>query len=960
MSSSSQHIQPRFKHKTLFINEDGSETYIGDFRTFSDSEKFQIFGDISVKLADRSAFDSVGRLADSFFLGVKKTEEHSRKLVDLINYIDLRPHRVIIIKLKKDNRKGIASVCIPADLVGTGCSHGVRIALLTSNSNNTTNNNPPNSSSSAQPKQQPESSLPVSTTNKITSETSSGPNYDPKTLYVDHTKGKSHLGTHPSSEHLIPSHYISPSLLKPQRAVVGFPEAAAGLTEEPLKKKSRAVNFDAPQVRNFSHEEPATAVAQQPMSAQDQAAAQYNKLNRRTATRHLSYIYHLRELDNCVKSAVISLAAQHVFQRKAAPLQGLSVLELAMGKGGDFQKWLDVGLTRYVGADIAENSLRDFVDNRLLDLVTPIAERRAFGEHDRAKVQLLVVADLAAHSLSLSLTPSSDVSAGGRTEADLGQLLCFDWERGWHQRPSGRVLTASSSSTATNAGGRGKQETNEEDERQFDVVSCQFAMHYMCRAKANFSFFLQQLSLHLHPVSGVFVATTVDCRVLAQYLRVVLFGSSRDLLRFGLRVDQLPSEGFYASSLEERIRFSVVHRDLAVETVLLTLSFTLHHAKRLLQLYNEENSKDDGFGLEYSFTLFDNSRDTSKTDAENDEEGAGEVAVDAPEWVVPLKPSFLQLLHTHRLSVQRVTNFQRYFADDCARDTAPSDVKKRLKRVRNAIPHEGMSAAEWALARLYLVLVIAPSSSPVGTVRDEKAHWQQEADRLFFSDIDADTYTSPLSSGAAEGRQVPKANAEMARQGEKRPSSPASVVTPSLLTPLSLDANSIAPTTNKGPIRSVLARLFSSKYSSLLQTSPDSSPPVSPRSTSTLLPLPPSDAVLLHSPSSTHRSGQGSGRWLCMPPITAVDLRSWQEVERRFPMNEDVVSPSTVLVEEGGGGGSSSNMDTDDVESRLYVAIYERAVALAGGEDSFNALTEEEQDAVQERAEAEVRKVWGM
>jgi hypothetical protein len=97
-----------------------------------------------------------------------------------------------------------------------------------------------------------------------------------------------------------------------------------------------------------------------------------------------------------------------------------------------------------------------------------------------------------------------------------------------------------------------------------------------------------------------------------------------------------------------------------------------------------------------------------------------------------------------------------------------------------------------------------------------------------------------------------------------------------------------------------------------------------------------------------------------MPPITAADLQSWQEVERRFPMNEDVVSASGGLVEEGGGGGSSSNMDTDDVESRLYVAIYERAVALAGGEDSFNALAEEEQDAVQERAEAEVRKVWGM
>lgn len=51
----------------------------------------------------------------------------------------------------------------------------------------------------------------------------------------------------------------------------------------------------------------------------------------------------------------------------------------------------------------------------------------------------------------------------------------------------------------------------------FDVASMQFALHYMGQTEGRMRRFLHEVSRHLR-VGGVFIATTMDSRVLIQLL----------------------------------------------------------------------------------------------------------------------------------------------------------------------------------------------------------------------------------------------------------------------------------------------------------------------------------------------------------------------------------------------------------------------------------------------------------
>jgi hypothetical protein len=93
---------------------------------------------------------------------------------------------------------------------------------------------------------------------------------------------------------------------------------------------------------------PCLPSADTPSKSQDKAAqamAHYDSTERDRSTRHLSRIFHMRNLNNCVKSAVIREAARLALVRReetALPTESpdaISVLDLACGKGGDMGKW---------------------------------------------------------------------------------------------------------------------------------------------------------------------------------------------------------------------------------------------------------------------------------------------------------------------------------------------------------------------------------------------------------------------------------------------------------------------------------------------------------------------------------------------------------------------------------------------------------------------------------------------
>ena len=261
------------------------------------------------------------------------------------------------------------------------------------------------------------------------------------------------------------------------------------------------------------------------VNEQQAAAAHYNELVRDRATRHESQIFHLRMVNNWVKAQLIETAVSFAASRPRTTTgsssssstmgwggggkgktttipeaQSVSVLDFCCGKGGDAGKWLhpQAGLhsglttkikgglvTRYVGVDIAVDSLKQFAAERLSHL-PPV---------QRYKVTQLVEADMGVDSLTSSmlethtwrteesirmLNAAAAASSGGGSGADSSSA-------GADGNSAGGSVTSGAGSSSS---GKGVDNTSQlsshwckevplTPDDQFDIASCQFAMHYM-------------------------------------------------------------------------------------------------------------------------------------------------------------------------------------------------------------------------------------------------------------------------------------------------------------------------------------------------------------------------------------------------------------------------------------------------------------------------------------------------
>jgi hypothetical protein len=142
---------------------------------------------------------------------------------------------------------------------------------------------------------------------------------------------------------------------------------------------------------------------------QQAAASHYNDLKRDRSSRHLSHIFHLRNLNNVIKTEIINNAALKAkldaINQRGEILQGVSVIDFGCGMGGDIFKWMKnpSGLARYVGVDIAHNSLKQFTERLLTSSAGGADKSASATEH--AKVTHLVCADIGTESLTESALP---------------------------------------------------------------------------------------------------------------------------------------------------------------------------------------------------------------------------------------------------------------------------------------------------------------------------------------------------------------------------------------------------------------------------------------------------------------------------------------------------------------------------------------------------------------------------
>ena len=188
------------------------------------------------------------------------------------------------------------------------------------------------------------------------------------------------------------------------------------------------------------------------------ADAFYSGLTRSLDTRADSRIFHMRAFNGWVKATQIQECNPRT---KSNNSKGLRVLDLACGKGGDLGKWAHHkrGMQNYVGVDVARGSLKD-------------AAIRVRKMRKRLNRCTFSCADL-----------GHDVPGRLRSPSHTKMQKLLTWSL------QGESEHESKDPVFTNAPGGGISL-----DEKFDVISVQFAIHYMMQTRRRARRFFQTAS----------------------------------------------------------------------------------------------------------------------------------------------------------------------------------------------------------------------------------------------------------------------------------------------------------------------------------------------------------------------------------------------------------------------------------------------------------------------------------
>jgi mRNA (guanine-N7-)-methyltransferase len=210
-----------------------------------------------------------------------------------------------------------------------------------------------------------------------------------------------------------------------------------------------------------------------------------------------------------------------------------------------------------------------------------------------------------------------------------------------------------------------------QQEDRFDVVSIQFAIHYMMSTRKRARRFFRTVS-QLLDVGGNLIATTIDARVIVSHL-----------MNLGLDLHFDDSKGT-PNEREPVIR---------VGGGACRITFEPEIAKQIFQDHGKDDELPESlFGLEYTFTL-----------VEGSDHGAGVGdAVNLPEWLTPI-PVLVALAKEVGLELEYAQNFHEFYAkrsDPSTHSSSHSSLYNMKVLNRNG----SISGEEWEISRLYMAI----------------------------------------------------------------------------------------------------------------------------------------------------------------------------------------------------------------------------------------------------------------
>jgi hypothetical protein len=226
--------------------------------------------------------------------------------------------------------------------------------------------------------------------------------------------------------------------------------------------------------------------------------------------RSQSVTRSLRDFHNLYVKRKLIVGAAHLMNAKGrgvdSGMEGVKLLDLSVGKGGDLNKFIAAGVSFVYGVDISEDNIRNPLDGvcaRYLDA------HRQSGSIFRGIFQ---VAD-----------SSRNIRKGEafKTEKDKAVVRAIFGEGGKNADLLGKAPLAK------RVFGWG--------ENGFEVLSCQFSLHFMCENAMKFHGFMRNLA-ECTKVGGVFICTTFDGLELFKKLRGKMEGDTWTVFNEGGRV----------------------------------------------------------------------------------------------------------------------------------------------------------------------------------------------------------------------------------------------------------------------------------------------------------------------------------------------------------------------------------------------------------------------------------------
>jgi mRNA (guanine-N7-)-methyltransferase len=260
-------------------------------------------------------------------------------------------------------------------------------------------------------------------------------------------------------------------------------------------------------------------------------------------------------------------------------------------------------------------------------------------------------------------------------------------------------------------------------EDRFDVVSIQFAIHYMMSSRTRARRFFQTVS-ELLEVGGNLIATTIDARVVVQHL-----------MNLGLDLhfdDDGTTKGKRPESNDDGDDDALIR----VGNGACQIRFPMDKVRRIFAKRTNGNKDDldDLFGLEYTFTLVEGSEHSR---------GVGD-AVNLPEWLTPL-PVLTSLAEEAGLVLEYAHNFHEFYAVRSDPKThAASHGSLYNMKVLNR--NGSIAPDEWEISRLYVAIKFRKVRESTMTLDDEVDNEDDGDD----SEEDNDSQEDPAAAPSPE------------------------------------------------------------------------------------------------------------------------------------------------------------------------------------------------------------------